>query len=285
MAQRLVEWLGHGACWARSVGLGQALTKVRDKLDHALMGLAMPPLRVACCGNVLRGYLRHRSFLASLQGEQYEHFMRELLLNCIKPGMVVVDGGAHIGLYSILLDRALGGSGVVLAFEPDPHNFRALRANVEANRCRSVVLNNLALSNKTGAETFYQSSGTIGSSLTPRHGIGPTMRTMVNTTTLDDALAHIPISDLLIKLDLEGAEPLALKGMGQTFDRSRSIVLFCELNPGALADGGFRPDDLIDTLRHHRFDVRFIEEAARELRPITEVSPNSKGNLFCLRRV
>jgi len=62
-----------------------------------------------------------------------------LLRRLIKEGQVVVDVGAHIGYYTVLLARMVG-KGRVFAFEPEPSNFSLLAKNVEINGCKNVVL-------------------------------------------------------------------------------------------------------------------------------------------------
>jgi predicted RNA methylase len=81
----------------------------------------------------LYGYLRHRSFLHSLIGEPYEPLARALFVEALRPDCVVVDGGAHIGLYSLLAARMLPRGARIFAFEPDPYNRRAFAVNRAVN--------------------------------------------------------------------------------------------------------------------------------------------------------
>src|ERR687890_2276339 len=96
-AVRVLSVLGSGARWARRAGLGAALRVVRDGLDRVFLGLRRPPLRAEVDGVSLRGYLRHRSFLAHLATGAYETEYRRAFERALAPGVVVVDGGAHVG--------------------------------------------------------------------------------------------------------------------------------------------------------------------------------------------
>ena len=74
--------------------------------------------------------------------------VREISERLAWPGrreVIFLDVGAHIGKFTILAARLLRGRGQVLAFEPEPENFRMLRANVELNRVENVRLFPVAL--------------------------------------------------------------------------------------------------------------------------------------------
>lgn len=254
----------------------------RDAADAALERFDKPPLRVAVDGIELCGYFCHRSFFHELSRGSYEGFMRELFLGALEPGTTVVDGGAHAGLYTCLAARCLRGNGSVIAFEPDPQNFRALCHNVRVNRCLNVRTVEKALSDERGNTTFFQSVGTIGSSLIPRTEF-PSRRLRIQTTTVDEELLLEPLSNLVVKLDLEGAEPLALEGMKRCLKEAERVSLFCEFNPNALRDGGYGPQDLIFALQSQDLSVLYIDERRKLLVPVAGLSPFPKGNLLCAR--
>ena len=88
---------------------------------------------------------------------------------------------------------------------------------------------------------------------------------------------------MLVKLDLEGAEPLSLEGAKNLMDAVDSMVLVCEVNPKALRDAGYQPADLIRQLQDLKFDVRFIDEANKRLLPIQSLQTVRKGNLYRTR--
>ena len=101
----------------------------------------------------------------------------------------------------------------------------------------------------------------------------------VQSTTLDAELDEIPAD--VIKLDIEGAEPLAVQGMNKIIQKGHPLVLFAEINPSALTSLGSSPELLIRSLRNLGFDVYFIDESKRGLIPLSENSAISKGNLYC----
>jgi FkbM family methyltransferase len=281
VGRRLLVALGKAAAVARSARLGNAVAWGRDSLDVLLIRRRTPPLKVTAEGLCIHGFLRHRSFLAGVAEGDYEPFYRFLFLDALVPGLTVVDGGAHVGLYTLLAARAVGPSGSVLAFEPDPYNFAALACNVEAARLHNVRLIPKALSRLIRREAFQKSMGTISSSLLDRRDSGPFRRTEVEATTLDYELAGSHLSELLVKLDVEGAEPLALEGMRETIVRTPTVTLFVEINPSALGYLGYSAEKLVDDLLELGLTVLFIDDRRGELIRVPLGASLPKGNLLC----
>jgi hypothetical protein len=123
--------------------------------------------------------------------------------------------------------------------------------------------------------------GTISSSLLKRRDSGPFRRTEVEATTLDHELAGSHPSELLVKLDVEGAEPLALEGMGETIVRTPTVTLFVEVNPSALGYLGYSGKKLIDHLLELGLTVLFIDDRRGELVRVPVGASLPKGNLLC----
>jgi FkbM family methyltransferase len=259
---------------ARAVGLGTAFAATRDAADAAFLRAGFPPFSASIDGVRVRGYLRHRSFLdeAAQPGTTY----RELFVRTLRPGMTVVDGGAHLGLYTVLGARGVGPAGRVLAFEPDPYNLRALEANTGG--LANVVLSSKALAEGPGEATFHRSSGTIGSSLLARDSdIGADTAEL---TSIDDELAGVELRSLVIKLNVEGAEPRVLEGARETLARCADTTLFVEISPDLL---GEQAAELVPQLMELDFDVFRINLTDQSLRRILPGEPPEKGHLLARR--
>jgi FkbM family methyltransferase len=128
----------------------------------------------------------------------------------LMPGQVFVDGGANIGLFTLLAASAVGATGRVFAFEPAPGALHYLRDNVRLNGFDWVEVNGVALSDSEDIHEFVDLGLASGFSSFAPEEVGGT-RLSVKTVRLDDAVPSPEAVDL-VKLDLEGAELAALRG-------------------------------------------------------------------------
>ncbi|MBI3161139.1 MAG: FkbM family methyltransferase [Chloroflexi bacterium] len=182
----------------------------------------------------------------------------ERVRQIVKPGMTVIDIGAHIGYYTRLLSELAGPKGRVLAFEPNPENFDILKKNMTPRRYNNVELFNCAVGDREGTLPLYVSPGNSNHSLiqgyTEAQGV-----IEVRVVALDSFLRERGIEQIdFVKSDTEGAEPLVLAGMKETAARSPQLHLLMELNPTALRCGGVEPEQFLDTIRRMGFEIEMI---------------------------
>jgi FkbM family methyltransferase len=267
----MIELLGRVAAFARAHGLEGALRFSRDLGDAVLLRARTPPLSVTVGGIKLRGFLRHRSFLAELATGGYEPTVCKLYVEAVAGAEVVIDVGAHTGFYSLLAART-NRSARVIAVEADPYNAVALAANARGTRVQVVAM---AASDHVGRSAFRQNLGTVGSSLLDRSGTGPVRVVEVETTTID-ALAREPRA-LVMKIDVEGAELAVLAGATATISGAVDATLLVELNPKALAAGGHSGADLVAALEALGLEVGFIDETVGQITETVDIG--RKGNL------
>jgi FkbM family methyltransferase len=142
------------------------------------------PLHATWDGIELRGRFRYRNFLHGVATRGYGRDVAAVISARLQPGWTFVDGGAHIGYYTIAAARLVGPTGHVIAFEPDPYNFAALATN--ARKFNYVKLREEALGAAPGSARFRRSRGTVSSSLLPRTGIGVTDEIEVLIRTVDE---------------------------------------------------------------------------------------------------
>lgn len=176
-----------------------------------------------------------------------------LFLRLLRAGDRVVDVGAHVGYFTVLFSRLCGRDGFVHAFEPEPANYRLLRANLLVNDCRNVEALELAVSDAAGKEGLFLSPCNGGDHrLYPGEGRA---RCEVRTITLDDALGEQRVD--FVKIDAQGAEPRILRGMRGLVARERQqLGVLAEFAPGLLerhADGLAGFAGLLDTLGARAF--------------------------------
>lgn len=140
-------------------------------------------------------------------------------------GATFVDAGANIGVYSVLSSKLVGPSGRVKAVEMIPATAELLRRNLQFNGCANVEIVNKALSARSGQRlTARMPLGKAGmASIAVDHSGAEVTLFEVDTVTLDDALADVAQIDLM-KMDLEGAEPVALQGAEKTLEKTCAII-------------------------------------------------------------
>jgi len=192
---------------------------------------------------IASGRLAGASLLLDLQVEKdywlgaYEPELQDAIGRHIRPGMVVYDVGANVGYISLMLARAVGESGRVLAFEPLPANAERIRRNTALNPEGSrVELYELAVSNGPGTVHFrVHTSNAMGRMETVEgrtEGYGESIE--VATAGLDELVYErgLPAPDV-IKMDIEGGEVLALPGAAHLLADKHPLLLLELHGPGA----------------------------------------------------
>ncbi len=176
-----------------------------------------------------------------------------LLCSYVKAGDHVLDVGANIGLYSLHLSRAVGAEGRVIAVEPDPDNVAILRENLETNGCRNVTVVDCAFGNDSGRVDLWQCEHNRGAlSLADITGSGRSIK--VEMRRGGEVLADLGMRPTVAKIDVEGAEPLVLAGLGYW----PAILLF-EFVPSFIEALGQDPKAFLQELVLAGYTLELIE--------------------------
>jgi FkbM family methyltransferase len=184
---------------------------------------------------------------------KYEKDTTLLFKRILHPGMVALDLGANMGYFSLLFAKYVGKEGKVYAFEPHPTNCTVLSKSIKANGFDNIMVVQKAVSNKLGlASLHFNESGSGGSSVYKRNlpNVDEQNRHIeVETISLDTFFEHEgwPAVDI-IKMDIEGAENVALVGAKQLIQRSPKLKMVMEFNPNVQTDAGVSPEGLFTTL-------------------------------------
>jgi FkbM family methyltransferase len=180
----------------------------------------------------------------------YEAHVTGVMRSLLRPGMVVVDIGANIGYYSLLAASRVGESGKVIAFEPGAENAALLMRSAQGNGFDNLVVHPYAVSDADAmiGFTMDDSNGQI------KPGDPADWACQVQTIILEEFLAAEPRIDL-IKMDIEGAEGRALRGMQQLI-RQHHPIIFSEFNPTSLpVISEIAPADYLNLLRAPGYDL------------------------------
>ena len=175
---------------------------------------------------------RHKTYW--FYGAQREQDEISFVARTLKPGMQVVDAGAHIGYMSACFARLVGKEGRVFAFEPGANNLPYLRANVQS--FSNVTIVPKALSNACGRARFLLEdlSGQNNSLISDAHllkaagnaFVGAHIQEVeVETVTLDSFCATQGLAPRLVKIDAEESELVILQGMRDLMQAAKPAII------------------------------------------------------------
>ncbi len=192
-------------------------------------------------------------FLGSYE-ERGLHFLESYL----RPGDVFIDVGANIGLYTLLAAQRVGPGGRVCSFEPVPGTAARLRQQVALNELTNITVEELAVSDAPGTVPIYlPPAGNSGMASLFAYTDELRAPVAVAATTLD-AYTHGWPAVRLVKMDIEGAEWLALQGMQQLLATQRPALLL-ELEPTILRSMGHSAAAIGQWLAAFGYEPRYVQ--------------------------
>jgi len=224
--------------------------------------LTDPPERVGSIagGALIRADLRDRIQRRMYWLGVYERPETRWLRSHLSTGDVFFDVGAHVGYYTLVAASCVGRTGTVYSFEPFPENFARLQLNLALNSYTHVVAKDLAVSNRSGTSLFApptrRDERGWGSLTSNTEGEG----VRISTIRLDDFVAAEGIKHITaIKVDIEGAEGLAIDGMTKTLVDLRPRYMLIELNREALLSHGSSPESVISQVAPYGYRPHRLE--------------------------
>lgn len=192
-----------------------------------------------------------------------EELETEIVQKAIKPGMTAVDLGANIGYYTLMLAKGVTPGGKVYAIEPFAENFELLKRNIHANGYDGIVeLSKLAVSDKRGMTELFIGTGDNVHSIIDHFG-NKQGSVEVETMTLSDFQEGRRSFDF-VRMDIEGAEVLAVNGMKKMFRNGHFPVIFFEIH----TTGDKNPDpkyvQMLSRLHETGYRSKYVISAAKE---------------------
>lgn len=213
---------------------------------------------------------RYINYFPSTYESDNFNFLRQ---HC-KAGDVVLDVGAHIGLFSSIAAKIAGPAGKVYAFEPSPKTNALLKKTISINKLQSVVqVRSEAMGNEVGKTVFYISDGEADNSNSmisymqdrKLHGIDVTILT-IDALVKQEHLSKVNF----IKIDVEGAEYDAIRGAGETLKNLRPACILA-IHPDPISAKGDKLEDIYDFVSNLNYYITY------EGKPITK-------DVFCANK-
>lgn len=188
----------------------------------------------------------------------------QFLKNHIRPGSVFVDIGANIGAYTLIASKIIGDKGTVFAFEPVNRINNCLLENINLNHFTNVQVEKKALFEKnTTLKLNVSSDINLGMSSMYDHDEKSGVEELVTAIIGDEYFSDKKLSHIeLIKIDIEGAELFALKGLKQTLLNFKPLLMV-ELNELVLQSAKISKDQIIDFLKDCNYHMKGIDMAGK----------------------
>lgn len=208
--------------------------------------------------------------------DDWEPAATDFILSVLGPGDTFIDIGANIGWFSVLAAHVVGAEGRVYAFEP--------REDLRARLCQSIAANGFDQQCHVESSALGEGEGEsylawVPGERNPGHSFlapanlpeGAERLAKVSIRPLDSF--NIPAPVRIVKIDVEGAESMVLKGARRLIERDHPILVL-EIFPEWLhAVSGTTPNSLLESLRAYGYRVFFLTELGlgRELRSGNDV--------------
>jgi FkbM family methyltransferase len=215
---------------------------------------------------VIRGKLHGYSMRLSLEswserqtyflGRYYELNTQAFAMACVRPGDTFVDVGGNIGMMTLLGARLVGPRGAVHTFEPNPREQRTIERALADNGLANVALHKVGLSDAaaeltlsvitahTGMATFATVEGADAKLISARH--------VARVVRGDEELPAALPGAVTAKVDIEGFECRALRGLERTLGRYRPAVCTEVIGP-YLKRAGASVRELFELMRGHGY--------------------------------
>ena len=205
----------------------------------------------------------------TLESGVWEPQVERIVRRFLGSGDTFVDIGANIGYHTLVASQVVGPEGRVIAFEPNPDNARLIAHTIERNAITNITVLPVALASERGVATFRHAIGSNGGFADA--GSSPLLEansTVVPTMVFDDlAVGHVDV----VKIDVEGGEPIVLAGAARLLDVVRPVIIFEFSVEMTERVGGTSARAHLGTFTDRGYELSLIERASGELIPVDSI--------------
>jgi FkbM family methyltransferase len=209
---------------------------------------------------------------------EYEKTLTEIVKSVLRDGDVCLDVGANFGWYTTLFHKYCGANSEIHAFEPMPPTFREFEENYALMGAPpNVFINNLALGEKPDELTINLFEGLpSGHASISSQGRSDVISYKCRVATLDSYLEERRVREVnFVKVDIEGAEMMFLKGAQKLFAQATPPIWLMEMALQQTKNFGYLPNDLINYMRARAaYDFYKVDETQTRLIKIEAFAPD-----------
>lgn len=227
--------------------------------------------------------------LYSIFKKRQDAFEIELLQQHIGEGNNVLDIGANIGFYASILSDLVGKNGRVHCFEPDLINFKHLQRRVQT--LSNVTINQKAVGSKTEKIKIYTSKELNVDHRTYQPEVYDTEKE-IEAMSVDDYVFLKKIDKIdFIKIDIQGYEMQAIRGMEKTLNSNPNIKLISEFWPYGLRTAGSSLSEYYNYLVQLGFNIQILDKnklkalRLEEVKSMEHLDKELYYNIFAFRNV
>lgn len=189
----------------------------------------------------------------------HECEVRDAIISTLKKNAIFLDVGANVGYFSKLASGIVGDEGCVYSVEAESENYISLLKNMR--KCNNVVSLNIAVSDKIEVLELHKASHSSCHSTVKTDSHLTNGTSSIPSATVDfiwdNYISKVNID--LMKVDVEGAETLVLKGAKKALDAGAIKYIIIEYCPRIMLNSGFDVKDLYQNLESG-YEVSLLEK-------------------------
>jgi FkbM family methyltransferase len=193
--------------------------------------------------------------------------VQQILAQNLQAGDVLYDIGANVGFFTILGAKLVGSTGHVYAFEPVPENAAAVHHNASLNNLTQVTVLHRAVSDRDGSGELLLAYYSGGSALSTVDTPPPDLKGIIDVgvVTVDSLVGRQAIlPPTVVKIDVEGAEINVLRGMSQTMNEHKPLIIY-EIDDEDEASFNQKQEACAAFLIGNGYSVTRIEDSYQEI--------------------
>lgn len=193
--------------------------------------------------------------------------VQQALAQNLQAGDVLYDIGANVGFFAIIGARLVGLTGRIYAFEPVPGNAAAVQHNASLNNLAQVTVLQKAVSDHEGSGALLLAHYSGGSALSTVDTPPPDLKEIidVDVVSIDSLVGRGAIRPpTVVKIDVEGAEINVFRGMSQTIDDYKPLIIY-EIDDGDEASFNQKQEACAAFLTGKRYTITRLEDSYQEI--------------------